>query len=418
METEDEPFRVGAFLDMLNESFSGMRVSLRGEVSGVEERRGVTYFSLKDEKEESLLSCLVFRNDFLLHGVRLEDGQDIVVEGTPNVWKPRGRLSFRVSVIRLAGMGALKKAYDELRNKLEREGLFLEEKKRSIPDFSRRIALITSKEGAALGDFAANIGQKGFKITLFDAHVEGKRAIADLVQGVRYFNTCPEKWDVIVLIRGGGSLESLEAFNSETLVREIAASKIPIVAGIGHEKDVSLSALVADMMVSTPTAAARALGASWDEAFERVSVFERNIFEHFQNALFDSEKRLRFHEDFLRATISSFSVRFRMMEEWALRSIATFSWWKESVRKKQGDLWDGVCFRYGLSREMTCKNIERLAVLIRGKSPQALFARGYSVLRKNGRVIRSVSDIAKQDEIEVILTDGKILAKVEGRMMT
>ncbi|MFZ1736096.1 MAG: exodeoxyribonuclease VII large subunit, partial [Candidatus Moraniibacteriota bacterium] len=198
----DEPLAVGAFLDVLNESFVGMRLSLQGEVSGVEDRRNVIYFSLKDADGEAMLSCLIFRNDFLLHGVTLKEGQEIIVEGVPNVWKPRGRLSFRASVMRLAGMGALKRAYDELRLKLEREGIFLPEKKRAIPPFPRRVALITSREGAAIGDFAANLGRYGFSITLFDAHVEGKRSVGDILEGIAFFNQHPEDWDVLVIIRG------------------------------------------------------------------------------------------------------------------------------------------------------------------------------------------------------------------------
>ncbi len=407
----EEPYAVGAFLDVLNESFAGMCVSIRGEVSGIEERRGITYFSLKDSKEESLLSCLVFRSDFFLQGIRLEDGQEVIVEGTPNVWKPRGKLSFRVRTVRLAGEGSLKKAYDALRETLEREGIFSPERKRSLPDFPKHIALLTSREGAALGDFSANLGRHGFLVTLFDAHVEGKRAIAELAAGIRYFNRNPKQWDVLVIIRGGGSLESLEAYNSETLVRAVAESKIPTIAGIGHEKDVSLAALSADAMVSTPTAVAEMLGASWTQARERVSAYDRAIVERFRQELFDTEERLRAGSNFMQGVAARVSSRFQEAERHVERATLTFSSWIARVQKEPDALWHDQCRGYRAMLTFAANRSASLWSRVETQSPQAILARGYGILRKNSRVVRSVSDVETGEEIEALLADGSIRAK-------
>lgn len=413
MEKGEETFRVGAFLDVLNESFIGMRVSVCGEVSGVEERRGVTYFSLKDPEEEAMISCLIFRNDFLQQGVSLQNGQSVIVEGSPNVWKPRGRLSFRVSVVRLAGEGALKRAYDELYGKLRHEGMFSDDRKRPLPKFPERIALLTSREGAAIGDFTANLGRHGFRVSLFDAHVEGKRALADLVEGIRFFNRNPERWDVLVIIRGGGSLESLEAFNAELLVREIALSRIPILAGIGHEKDVSLAALVADKMVSTPTAVARTLGISWDEMFEEFRVLEYVLFESFRKMLDHGRDRMRETGDFFSGVLGGMLTRFRSAEEMWRRSVFVFSREFLEIRKRCDGLWKSIerffapmPLRIGGLMTNVFSGIQRAG-------PRSILARGYGLFRKNGKIVRSVSSVATGDMLEAILADGNIRANVK-----
>lgn len=410
METEEELFRVGAFLDVLNESFVGMRVSVCGEVSGVEERRGVTYFSLKDPMEEAMISCLIFRNDFLVQGVLLQDGQSVIVEGSPNVWKPRGRLSFRVSVVRLAGEGALKKAYDALRGALEREGMFSPDRKRLLPKFPERIALLTSREGAAIGDFSANVGRHGFCVSLFDAHVEGKRALSDLVEGIRYFNRNPENWDVLVIIRGGGSLESLEAFNAELLVREVVASRIPVLAGIGHEKDVSLAALAADMMVSTPTAVARTLSASWDEASEEYRTLEHALFEMFREILDRKADRVREMRAFFVEALGGMGARFRGAEELWRHASFVFSRECLEIRKRQEDLWRSIERFFAPAPSRAEERLQNVFSDIERRDPKSMLVRGYALFRKNGAIIRNVSSVAPGDRVEVVLSDGNILA--------
>ena len=412
-ETEEygESLTVGAFLDVLNESFVGMRLSLRGEISSVEDRRNVVYFSLKDTDEEGMLSCLIFRNDFLLHGVDLEEGQEVIVEGTPNVWKPRGRLSFRVSVIRLAGLGALKRAYDQLFLKLEREGVFLSERKRPLPPSPKRVALITSREGAALGDFTANLERYGFSITLFDAHVEGKRAIGDILSGIEFFNRHPEAWDVLVIIRGGGSLESLEAFNNERVVRAVASSHIPTLAGIGHEKDVSLVALVADVMVSTPTATAKALSASEREVREKFTLLVRSICEDFQRDIFESAERLRDISDAVRRSNEKIMDPIRRIDRVGIRLSSMFSSWCERAKVEQ--LHFSRLISRGADTSRMHKRLESLASRIEANNPKRLLGRGYGLFRKGDRVIRSVSEVAVGDAFEIVLSDGCIGASAQ-----
>ncbi len=407
---EIEPLAVGAFLDVLNESFVGMRISIRGEVSGIEDRRNVVYFSLKDSNGDGMLSCLMFRNDFLIHGSDLREGQEIIVEGAPNIWKPRGKLSFRVSVVRLAGAGALKRAYDELRKNLELEGLFLPERKRGIPPFPRKVALITSRDGAAIGDFSANLGRYGFSVSLFDAHVEGKRSVGDIISGIEFFNRHPKSWDALVLIRGGGSLESLEAFNSEPVVRAFAGSHIPTIAGIGHEKDVPLAALVADVMVSTPTAAAKAISFSEESARETMDAFSRSISESFRRQLFENSEKLWNCSNALRRATEKIVRMVQDTDRVGIRISSMFSSWCEQTRIRQ----------HHLSREFlretdpssVRRRIDDLHFKIEARNPNRLFERGYAVIRRNRQVVRSVESVSVGESFEVVLSDGNIGADV------
>ena len=408
-----EPLSVGAFLDVLNESFVGMRIALRGEVSSVEERRSVRYFSLKDSSEESMISCVMFRNDFLLSGEMLEEGKEVIVEGVPNVWKPRGKLSFRVSTVRCAGAGALKQAYDDLRAKLDREGIFSPEKKRALLSFPRRVALITSREGAALGDFSANLGRYGFSVSLFDAHVEGKRSIKDILEGIAFFNRHPGSWDALVIIRGGGSLESLEAFNNERVAHAIAASTIPTLVGIGHEKDVPLAALAADIMVSTPTAAAGILSAFGEELREKIGVRCGRIFDEFRGMLFDAAERVQECSNLLRRTFDRFVTLVRSADRMGVRVASAFSFWCKEIRSKQKHLSELIPRLIDISSFW--KRLEAVESRITANDPKRLLGRGYCIVRKSGTVIRTISDATIGGELDVLFANGNLRIRVIGK---
>src|SRR3989344_5745666 len=175
-EPSEAPITVSQFLDSVNVELSGMAARVEGEVSSVNERGNYVFFSMKDEKDESTLDCFIWMNAYQISGVSLSIGDKIIVEGYPKIYKPRGSLSLQVGVIELSGEGALKKAYEALKVKLESEGLFAPERKRKLPDFPERLALITSKDGAAIGDFTMNLGRQGLHVDFYPTSVEGKKA--------------------------------------------------------------------------------------------------------------------------------------------------------------------------------------------------------------------------------------------------
>lgn len=390
-EQEEKIYEVGQYLDALNDKLAESEARVKGEVSSFENRGNYIFFGIKDKRDESLLNCFMWQEDYSVSGLDLEEGMEIIIWGYPNIFKPSGRLSFQTKLIELVGEGLLKKAYDELKGKLEAEGLFLPERKRLIPDFAHKIGLLTSHQGAAIGDFVSNVGNYGYNIKFYDSRVEGKQAVFDLIGGIKWFNKNSPDLDVLVIVRGGGSLESLQAFNTEVLVREIVSSKMPVLAGIGHEKDVSLAALAADVMVSTPTAAAIELRKSWDEAVHKVNDAERDlllslskIFERFEKV------KQTLHREFEK-----------------IGQVIIYNRGKIGVSVKNMTL--------GFSRIIS--NVkERMRIAedqIRLNNPERQLRLGYSLVNFQGKIVRSVKDVKVGDEVNIKVSDGELRSEIK-----
>src|SRR3989344_4190175 len=273
---------VSQYLDKLNSTLKTEKAKIIGEVSELKMYEGKSYlfFSLRDKKDQSVINCIMWKRDFAISGVELESGLEIIVSATPEVYKPNGRLTFKVESVELVGEGALQIAYEKLKKKLELEGLFAESRKRELPEYPHRIGVITSKSGAVINDFLTNIGKFGFEILFVDSKVEGQDAIRDLLSAVETLKN--KDLDVLIMMRGGGSLESFMAFNNETLVRAVASFPAPVLTRIEHDKYAPLVSLVSDRNVSTPTAVANLLNQSWNDTLSRVRLSEEQIFSGFQ----------------------------------------------------------------------------------------------------------------------------------------
>lgn len=360
-------FSVSQFLDLLNIGLRTSEAKIVGEVSSCDFRGNYLFFTLKDKTDGSAISCFMWQREYKLSGVVIAEGMEIMAHGFPEIYKPSGRLSFRADSVELVGEGALKKAYDALKLKLEHEGLFAPERKAMIPKYPEKIGLITSKTGAVIHDFLNNIGKFGYHIQFIDSRVEGQLAVADLLAAVRSFRN--KDIDVLVIIRGGGSLESLLAFNNETLVREIARFPKPVMCGIGHDKDMPLVALAADMAVSTPTAVTRALDSSWEQALNRVRLAEREIFGSYQETL---QRRRQVLERFL-AFPKYFSIAL----------------------------------------QTTRNTILQYEKAIVAHNPERQLKLGYSIARVRGKIVRSIRDAHAGDPLDLALADGMIGAEVK-----
>lgn len=410
----DEPLSVSRFLDGVNLELSGMAARIRGEVSSVDERERVVYFSLKDSEDGSLLSCLIFRWQYDASGVRIREGDEVIVEGAPEIWKPMGKFSFKAGVIEYAGEGALKKAYDELYRKLESEGVFAPERKRALPEFPERIALITSEQGAAIGDFLMNVGNLGIRIDLYPSSVEGKRAVLELLRSVRAVRKRAAEYDLLVVVRGGGSIESLQAFNTESLVREIDACEIPVIAGIGHERDVSLVALAADRMVSTPTATARTVREPFEMARQRLAHDERFIFDSFGEVLFSASESVEKSVMTFLGFLEGVSGRFDRARA-ALVSKAVFM---EYRIRESGTRIDETARRIGEGWEAASRDVgERLSraeSALRTYDPNRVLSLGYGLIRAaSGTLLRKSTDARVGDRLDIRLSEGRIGAEVK-----
>jgi exodeoxyribonuclease VII large subunit len=405
-------FEVGEYLDFLNEKMLGFKARVKGEVSSVDDRGNYLFFKIKDKSGEGLINCFVWRNDYQVSGVKIETGMEIVIWGYPSVYPQSGQLSFQVKLIELVGEGLLKKAYEELKNKLEAEGIFAPERKKVLPKYIHKIGLITSHQGAAIGDFISNVGNYGYQIIFFDSRVEGKQAVFDLIKGIKWFNKNIPDIDALILVRGGGSLESLQAFNTEALVREISASKIPVLAGIGHEQDNTLAALAADLMVSTPTAVALEIRRPWDEAIHGVESSEKYILNAFQGILAEKKNIILESERKLSGKLAEIFERFRRARENLKNNMVkikmTIDQNKNKLSSMVGDLV-AACRRLfsGLKN-----HLKTLAEKIALHNPERQLKLGYSLVSFNNKIVRSVKDVDIGDEVDVKISDGELKSKI------
>lgn len=413
-EPSEMPITVSEFLDGLNTELSGMAARIQGEVSSVDERGKAVYFSLKDEQDQSTLSCFIWANTYRILDVHLAIGDKVIVEGYPSIYKPSGRFSLQVGVIELAGEGALKKAYDALKAKCAAQGLFAEEKKRPLPEFPERIALITSEQGAAIGDFTTNLGRLGLRIDFYPTSVEGKKAVFEILEAIRFFNQYPERYDLLVMIRGGGSLESLQAFNNEALICAVADSKIPTLLGIGHEKDVPLATLAADVAVSTPTAAARTIREPWERAREKVLTTERHILSSYGKVLIEAAHRIEIFSHNLLALLEQFAKRFQFLREKFLQEVPKIQFRLEYLRERLGDISEALFRNFYQVLKSVSDDIERCEKTILRYDPRRALALGYSLIQKEGRLLRSTEGIQKGDRLTLRLARGRLDSQVTG----
>lgn len=369
-------------------------VVLRGEISNFKAHTsGHLYFTLKDEGAE--ISAVMFRADAARLAFRPMSGMSVLVYGNVDVYEKSGRVQIYARTMMADGAGAMAQAYERLKRKLEGEGLFAEERKKPLPAFPERIGVITAPTGAAIRDILNITGRRypQAKILIYPSLVQGPDAPAMLLSGVEYFNAT-DACDVIILGRGGGSIEDLWAFNDEALVRGVAASSIPIISAVGHETDFTLCDFAADRRAPTPSAAAEL--AVPDRAVllgktnEMASVLLRTM-----------EKRLGLAKltlDTRKQTLTLLSPEGKL----------------EKNRKELTYLSEGMerAVAAILSREgaRLSSAIEQLDAL----NPLAILQRGYSAVRnEQGRMIGSVAELAVGQTVEVMMRDGVARAEIK-----
>lgn len=382
---------VSQFLDAINLILTSEKVFVIGEVAEYKTFGQWASFSLKDKEDGSLLHCFLPNWVYKNSGVLLENGMEVKVFGVPRVYKPRGSFSFQIEAIEPLGEGSFKKSYDLLLKKLETEGLFA--RKRVIPEFIKNIGVISSRDGVVIHDLLKNLKPLGYKINFINSRVEGENAVDQLVKSIRWFNKNSSDLDVLVIVRGGGSLESLQAFNNEVLAREIFASKIPVIVGIGHEVDVPIACLVADYSASTPTAVANFINDSWNPLTGSLPVLQSQIFLGFDNQLRRTLYGSRSHLDKMMAYFKSVFREFGRLSETIIAG--GLDRVKDSINKK-------------------LEFIDRAERLINVASPLRSLKLGYSIITgDNGRVIKSVAQIKKGEKLRSRVSDGEIISVAE-----
>ncbi len=378
----EKPLSVSDYITVINQLLSNVSVRIIGETTEIKEAySGHVYFSLKDEKTGHIINCALWKSIYQFCGLKLEDGMKVIVSGSADVYGQRGTLTFKVKSIEPVGEGALKKAYEELKEKLHKEGLFSEERKRKLPPYPKKIGVITSVRGAAVHDFTNNLKKFGFKVLICDSKVEGQEAGEDIL---RSLNTMKKKdIDILVIIRGGGSLQSLLAFDNETITREVSNFPVPVIAGIGHHQDVPLVALAADAHCSTPTAVANKISAPYQKAVEELNLNGRKI-------------------------INLFSRRYRQKEETALSLLRSFNFHiKEKEQRLENTIKD-IIIKKKISIERVKGIIDSNEKTISISNPENQLKAGYAVVRKDGNIVRGVDNLRENDKIETTFYKGKV----------
>lgn len=258
---------------------------VRGEVSNVRRQAsGHVYFTLKDT--EASLSCVLFRQAALRQGVAIEDGRQLVAYGRLNVYEVRGQYQLVVQLVIEDGAGKLQAAFERLKQSLAAEGLFDPDKRRPLPLLARRVGVVTSPTGAALKDFLQILKRRGWggQVVVFASKVQGAEAAGELARQLERVGRC-EGLDLVVVTRGGGSLEDLWSFNEEAVVRAVAACALPVISAVGHEIDTTLCDYAADVRAETPSAAAELLSSQWVHARERIAGLYSDFSDAFEQRL-------------------------------------------------------------------------------------------------------------------------------------
>ena len=378
--------------DLLEGSFA--QVWVEGEISNYSRpASGHMYFTLKDDRAQ--VRCALFKQKALYLRFIPRDGLQVLVRGRLTLYEARGDYQLSLEHMEEAGEGALRRAFEELKAKLAAEGLFAAERKRPLPSFVRRLGVITSPSGAAVRD-VLSVLQRRFPLLDVDVlpvPVQGDGA-ALLIRAMLAKAIASERYDALLLTRGGGSLEDLCCFNDEALARDIAASPLPIVSAVGHEIDFTLADFAADLRAATPSAAAELLVPDRVELNTRLQQFQARLSASISRRLANAAQRG--DHAWLRLRAQAPDVR---------------------VQRGRDRL---VTLKQRLDQRIV-RDLEQRAIALRGLgrtlnsvSPLATLARGYAIVRDNhGRVLRNAADTVSGQSLEIQLADGRLPVKVE-----
>jgi len=394
------------------------QVWVEGEISGFHRSRpGHVYFDLVDE--DAQLHCALFRRSAEQVGFDLEDGLQVRVLARLDVYPDRGALQLIVDQVQPAGEGALRLAFERMRQRLLEEGLFDDEAKTALPFMPARIGLVTSTGGAAIHDFVRGLRQRGSsaEVVVVDARVQGEHAWREVVRGLQLLDAQPDI-EVIVLARGGGSIEDLWTFNREELVRAVFEAETPVVSAIGHEVDIVLTDLVADARAATPTAAAALVAPDRAQLEDRLGALglrlvrrQRARLDGWAQRLLALERGLVHPADRIAALQSRVAVARAGLERGARSALGN---------ARQRLVWANqrLAPAARLRLERAAGRLGGLGGRLDALSPLAVLGRGYGIARRerDGAILRSSEQVEVGEDITVRLAEGGLAARVTRRL--
>lgn len=379
--------------NMFTQDFVLNRVSVRGEISNLKyHTSGHIYFTLKDAS--AAIACVMFAGARGGLAFRMSNGQQVVVDGAVNVYERDGKYQLYATKIRQDGAGELYEKFLELKEELEEMGMFAPEYKQPIPKFVRRLGVVTASTGAAIRDII-NIATRrnpGIRIILYPAKVQGEGAAESVAAGLAALDALGV--DVIIVGRGGGSIEDLWAFNEETVARAIFSCHTPVISAVGHETDTTIADFVADLRAPTPSAAAELAVAdvtAWLQALDEDALQLQRIM---QRMIKDARSRLRECE---------LRMRYAKPQQRLMQQKQRLDEYEERLRRAMQSLLEQTRHQLALSEER-----------LRRLYPYEKLESGYGcILTEDGRRIRSVSQVAPGEVVQICLADGRMTARIQ-----
>ena len=420
---------------LLDENFQDIWIS--GEISGVKiATSGHCYFTLKER--DSQLSCVCYRTSLRYLRCKPQDGLHVLARGRVDVYEQRGQYQFLVEAIEPQGVGALQLAFEQLKKKLAAEGLFEASRKRALPRFPKRIAIVTSPTGAVISDFIEIVSRRfpGLHIRLYPAQVQGEGAVQDVCRGIQYFSA--SKWaEVVVVARGGGSLEDLWTFNEEAVARAIAACSVPVISAVGHETDFTIADFVADLRAPTPSAAAELVVCTRQELLDRIAGIEQKIAQtvRYRVAMLDRRLRQQGIERALSLLHRSIGRRLQQVDDGEYRMREVLRRTIESRKRQLQDLDRRLrvfdlrprlaqdrrrmeaaelaavhAIRLRLNEHR--RKLETCAAKLQQLSPLRVLERGYAIVMGPGEEVLT-RPVAAGSEVRIRVAEGEMRAEVK-----
>ncbi|CDI49711.1 exodeoxyribonuclease VII large subunit [Clostridium tetani] len=362
--------------------------SIRGEISNFKiHSSGHVYFSMKDQW--SKINCVMFRS--AAKGLKFlpEDGMKIIAKGRISAYVKDGSYQLYCDKLELEGLGELYIAFEKLKNKLEDEGLFKEEHKRPLPQYAKKVGVITSQTGAAIRDIinVATRRNKNCEILIYSSLVQGTNASSDIIKGIKELNKV-KNLDVIILARGGGSIEELWAFNDEELAREIFKSKIPIITGVGHETDFTIVDFVSDKRAPTPSAAAEIAIKDLQELNSKLENYKNTLNYYVLNNLKEKYNKL----DRFKLSMEGNSPERIIINEY----------------NKIDFIINKLNSHIKIEVDKRKEELSRMSILLSSNNPLNILNKGYSVIQdEKGKVINTIKELDKEKKVTISLKDGK-----------
>ena len=414
------------------------RVYLTGQVSNFRKRPTHQYFSLKDDR--AVIQATIWSGIYQKLGFDLEEGMKINVIGRVQVYEPSGSYSIIIEKAEPDGVGALAIQFEQLKKKLSEEGLFQERFKQAIPQFAKRIGVVTSRSGAVIQDIITTVSRRfpGVEIILYPTKVQGEGAAEEIARNIAWANE-RDDLDVLIIGRGGGSIEDLWAFNEEIVVRAIFESRLPVISSVGHETDVTLSDFVADKRAATPTAAAElATPVTKLDLLTYLKNQERRMATAVQNTLSKKEKALkvlsqsvifkqpeRLYDGYLqrldqlqlrlKQSVNSELVRQEQRVLELVHRLEQLSPINKVHRYQDRLLQFEKLLRSQMAVIYDAKvaEVKRLSEALLMLDTSRIVARGYAIVKKEDAVVSSAKDLKKTDQVTLMMRDGQVELEVK-----